>query len=383
MDVAELTPDTTSVSTADAWPVPGADAVRGPRPRTARRHRRPVRPSSAAEPRRDCGWSAGGELFDAQVDEPAPGLRGPRAAGGGARLLHHRLRRARVQRAVALAPRPTDPALLHYRSGGFYCRPRGPGARVDPVRDVLQGLMGCADEPIAGGRHKVFGHPALAVIPQTSTIASHLPRAVGLAIALHRAHRLGVTSPWPRRRGGGLLLRRRLGQPLDRRRGDQHRTQHRLPRAPGPDPLRLRGQRAGGSRCRPRPAGSRRRTAHARAWPTCPPTAPTRATAWHVIAEARRAWLAAADGRSSCTCGPCGSWAMRAATPRSATASPRRSSADYRPRPDPGDRRGSRQRWRSHRRTTSSPATTSSASEVDDEVGAAGRRAAAAVRRPR
>jgi 2-oxoisovalerate dehydrogenase E1 component len=62
---------------------------------------------------------------------------------------------------------------------------------------VLQGLMGLADEPIAGGRHKVFGHPDLAVIPQTSTIASHLPRSVGLAIALHRAHRLKVDSEWP------------------------------------------------------------------------------------------------------------------------------------------------------------------------------------------
>ncbi|HZA04934.1 MAG TPA: thiamine pyrophosphate-dependent enzyme, partial [Propionibacteriaceae bacterium] len=53
------------------------------------------------------------------------------------------------------------------------------------------------DEPIAGGRHKVFGHPDLGVIPQTSTIASHLPRAVGLALALHRAYRLGVNCPWP------------------------------------------------------------------------------------------------------------------------------------------------------------------------------------------
>ena len=34
---------------------------------------------------------------------------------------------------------------------------RCPGST--PVRDVLQGLMGLADEPIAGGRHKVFGHP--------------------------------------------------------------------------------------------------------------------------------------------------------------------------------------------------------------------------------
>ena len=96
-----------------------------------------------------------------------------------------------------MALRVTDPALLHYRSGAFYvARARQlPGST--PVRDVLQGLMGLADEPIAGGRHKVFGHPDLAVIPQTSTIASHLPRSVGLAIALHRAHRLKIDCEWP------------------------------------------------------------------------------------------------------------------------------------------------------------------------------------------
>ncbi len=98
---------------------------------------------------------------------------------------------------VAMAARASDPALLHYRSGGFYVARAQQVPGSTPIRDVLQGLMGLADEPIAGGRHKVFGHPDLAVIPQTSTIASHLPRAVGLAIALHRAHRLGVDCEWP------------------------------------------------------------------------------------------------------------------------------------------------------------------------------------------
>jgi 2-oxoisovalerate dehydrogenase E1 component len=98
---------------------------------------------------------------------------------------------------VAMASRVTDPALLHYRSGAFYVARARQAPGSTPVRDVLQGLMGLADEPIAGGRHKVFGHPDLAVIPQTSTIASHLPRSVGLAIALHRAHRLKVDSEWP------------------------------------------------------------------------------------------------------------------------------------------------------------------------------------------
>ena len=99
---------------------------------------------------------------------------------------------------VALASRTSDPALLHYRSGAFYVARARQVPGSTPVRDVLQGLMGLADEPIAGGRHKVFGHPELAVIPQTSTVASHLPRAVGLAIALQRAHRLRVDCEWPK-----------------------------------------------------------------------------------------------------------------------------------------------------------------------------------------
>jgi 2-oxoisovalerate dehydrogenase E1 component len=98
---------------------------------------------------------------------------------------------------VALALRPTDPALLHYRSGAFYVARAHQLPGSTPIKDVLQGLMTLADEPIAGGRHKVFGHPGLGIIPQTSTIASHLPRAVGLAVALHRAYRLGVACEWP------------------------------------------------------------------------------------------------------------------------------------------------------------------------------------------
>jgi len=93
--------------------------------------------------------------------------------------------------------RPSDPALLHYRSGAFYLARAAQVAGSEPLRDVLLGLVGAADEPIAGGRHKVFGHFGLAVIPQTSTIASHLPRSVGLAFSIGLAAKLGVPSPWP------------------------------------------------------------------------------------------------------------------------------------------------------------------------------------------
>jgi 2-oxoisovalerate dehydrogenase E1 component len=97
---------------------------------------------------------------------------------------------------VAAALRPDDPALLHYRSGAFYCVRSRQRPGHDPVRDILLGVAAATSEPIAGGRHKVFGHADLAVIPQTSTIASHLPRAVGLAYSLDRAKRVGVTTPW-------------------------------------------------------------------------------------------------------------------------------------------------------------------------------------------
>ena len=99
--------------------------------------------------------------------------------------------------AVAAALRPTDPALLHYRSGGFYCARAAQVPDVDPTRDVLAGMLALAEEPIAGGRHKVFGRHELSVIPQTSTIASHLPRALGVALAIGRARRLGAGTPWP------------------------------------------------------------------------------------------------------------------------------------------------------------------------------------------
>src|SRR5579863_8542741 len=99
--------------------------------------------------------------------------------------------------AVAAVLRPTDPALLHYRSGGFYLARAAQVPGSQGLRDVLLGLTGASDEPIAGGRHKVFGHHARAVIPQTSTIASHLPRAVGIAFSIGRAAKLGLPAAWP------------------------------------------------------------------------------------------------------------------------------------------------------------------------------------------
>jgi 2-oxoisovalerate dehydrogenase E1 component len=93
--------------------------------------------------------------------------------------------------AVAMALRPTDPALLHYRSGGFYAARALQARHGSAIEDVLLGAVASVEDPISGGRHKVFGNSTLSIIPQTSTIASHLPRAVGMAFALGRGEALG------------------------------------------------------------------------------------------------------------------------------------------------------------------------------------------------
>jgi 2-oxoisovalerate dehydrogenase E1 component len=100
--------------------------------------------------------------------------------------------------AVAAATRPTDPALLHYRSGAFFLERARQAGVTSALRDVLLGVVAAAEDPISGGRHKVFGSRQLAVLPQTSTIASHLPRALGVAFSVARAAKLGVPSAWPR-----------------------------------------------------------------------------------------------------------------------------------------------------------------------------------------
>jgi 2-oxoisovalerate dehydrogenase E1 component len=99
--------------------------------------------------------------------------------------------------AIALALRPSDPAFLHYRSLAFYLARAEQVPGSTPLRDVLLGVAAAADDPISGGRHKVIGNFELNIVPQTSTIASHLPRAVGAAFALGRSKRMRVRSIWP------------------------------------------------------------------------------------------------------------------------------------------------------------------------------------------
>ena len=99
--------------------------------------------------------------------------------------------------ALGAQLRIDDPAFLHYRSGALMmARARQlPGST--PAFDTLLGIVASREDPIAQGRHKVWGSRPLWVPPQTSTIASHLPKAMGLAFSLARARRLGVASDLP------------------------------------------------------------------------------------------------------------------------------------------------------------------------------------------
>jgi 2-oxoisovalerate dehydrogenase E1 component len=93
--------------------------------------------------------------------------------------------------------RTTDPAFLHYRSGGFMMARSRQRPGSTPLFDTLLSLCASKDDPISQGRHKVWGSRELWVPPQTSTIASHIPKAMGTAWALSRARRLEVDSHLP------------------------------------------------------------------------------------------------------------------------------------------------------------------------------------------
>ena len=99
--------------------------------------------------------------------------------------------------AVAAALRLTDPAFLHYRSGAFFIERSKQLPGSTPLYDMLLSFCASSDDPISGGRHKVLGSLALNIPPQTSTIASQLPKAVGAAFAVDLAKRLGLDGQWP------------------------------------------------------------------------------------------------------------------------------------------------------------------------------------------
>ncbi len=98
---------------------------------------------------------------------------------------------------IARLTRYTDPALLHYRSGAFMAERSRKLPNIDPVIDAALSFAAASDDPASGGRHKVWGSRPLWVLPQTSTIASHLPKALGTALAIEQTRRMRQPLPVP------------------------------------------------------------------------------------------------------------------------------------------------------------------------------------------
>jgi 2-oxoisovalerate dehydrogenase E1 component len=92
--------------------------------------------------------------------------------------------------AVAEALRLDDMAFLHYRSNAFQIHRSKKLPGQTPCWDMLLSFAASAEDPISGGRHKVIGSKPLFIPPQTSTIASHLPKAVGAAFSIGIARTL-------------------------------------------------------------------------------------------------------------------------------------------------------------------------------------------------
>ena len=98
---------------------------------------------------------------------------------------------------LARLTRHTDPAFLHYRSGAFMAERFRKLPGMDPIMDSALSFAASKDDPASGGRHKVWGSKPLWVLPQTSTIAAHLPKAFGTAVAIEQSRRIGHVPPVP------------------------------------------------------------------------------------------------------------------------------------------------------------------------------------------
>jgi 2-oxoisovalerate dehydrogenase E1 component len=150
----------------------------------------PRRPEERLDPASDLTVARALELFADQVTSRALDVAARRLKAEG--HAHYTISSAGHEDDAVLGARlrPTDPCFLHYRSGGLMAARARHTPDRDVVWDTLLSLCAAADDPASGGRHKVWGSPDTWVVPQTSTIGSHLPKAVGAAFAIGRAPRL-------------------------------------------------------------------------------------------------------------------------------------------------------------------------------------------------
>jgi 2-oxoisovalerate dehydrogenase E1 component len=179
---------------------------------------------------------------------------------------------------------------------------------MDPIMDSALSFAASKDDPASGGRHKVWGSKPLWVLPQTSTIASHLPKALR-----HRggdragAKRIGHACRFRTTRSRSARSATPVPTMPPRRPRSTRRQWTAYQKLPRAGAVRLRGQRHRHLGEDARRDGSAQHSATRRPRlllrrrPRHRPKATNRWRARSCIAAARAA-------RPSCTCAPRASW---------------------------------------------------------------------------
>ena len=232
---------------------------------------------------------------------------------------------------IGCLTRTTDPAFLHYRSGGFMmARAARPGG--DPALDTALSLAASADDPISGGRHKVWGSKA--GVGAAADLDDREPPAEG-ASALRSALEHGETSEAsaarPGRQHRRVQLRRRQREPRRGARRLQRRGVDGLPAAAGARSCSSARTTASASPCARLPAGSRHAFSRAPRPALLPRRRPrhrgdlrrSRPTAIAACRERSRARSSCTSRSSACSATPAPTWRRSiAAWPRSRRARP-------------------------------------------------------------
>jgi len=152
---------------------------------------RPVREGSSLTPRRAL------EVFEDQLLSRMADVEARRLKATGQSFYTISSAGHEQNAVVGTHLRVDDPCFLHYRSGGLMMARARQVPGIDMAMDTMLSVCASEDDPTCEGRHKVWGSRRLWVPPQTSTIASHVPKAVGAAFAIGRARRMGVEIPVP------------------------------------------------------------------------------------------------------------------------------------------------------------------------------------------
>ena len=241
--------------------------------------------------------------------QPAPRPRRPLAARRRARASTRSARPATRQRRGGRRPAADRPGAAALPLGRLLPGPRRQRGRTTAS---ATSCSACSRRPTSrspAAATRSSATTTLAVIPQTSTIASHLPRAVGVAFAIGRAARLGLPSTWPARCDRRVLASAtpRSTTPPPRARSTPPLTAH--PGLAAAAAVRVRGQRLGHQRADAGRAGSHASLA-GRGCGTCRrrhrPGGRVRRRR-----GARRGGRTHAASRRSCTCAPCARRARR------------------------------------------------------------------------